>query len=254
MNILWSSSILLDMSLALLSRARFLIALVSAGAVMTFAATALSQPGIVNGYGYGYGTCSAEKPSGLTATAQDKNRRLVLSWNAVTFADCATAVADRYQLQVRHNAGLLVQSYASIRRTEKTITLKALRRNHSYKFRVRAVAVDDSTSSWSNFKLFRTAPKRPAAITITALSSRAIHATWRNVTRSERLQYYQVVVKRKNRVVSTKKVRIGLRKTKTGIVIRRLRPATAYTILVRAVANKTTASSYSSQRFTMPAE
>ncbi len=221
---------------------------------LMFGAWVIQPLALANGYGYGYGACTADRPRNLSADLSTNKRNLIFSWDEVVFTDCADEAAASYRLQIRFNDGTLVQSYDNLSHPTKTITLKALKRNHAYKFRIRAVATDGTSTDWSLYKLFRTPPRRPAKIFIRDLSSHAVEATWRNVVRSERLKYYQVVVQRKRHTVFEKKVRLGLRHTKTGVIVRRLRSAKSYTIKVRAVANKTTFSQYQSQRFTTLSE
>jgi len=213
---------------------------------------ASAQTRVFSGYGY-IVDCSVDAPDNLVVTASDDGD-LTFSWDAAEFNDCDATAADHYRLQIRYNDGTLIREYSSVSGTEKTVALRTLQRNRSYKFHVRAVASDDTETTWSDYKLFRTKPKKPSHVTITALSGHAVRATWQNVARSQNLRYYQVVVRRNNNVVYRKNVRIGLRKARTGLIVRHLRPATTYKFKVRAVATSTVSGPFKLVNFTTPTE
>lgn len=224
------------------------------GAVQLLVFTAFVLTGILLGQlparGYGYGACTADAPTDLAVTSAKHSRRLQFSWEAVTFADCTTAAVDHYRFQVRLNNSTLIQSDDNVSQPSKSILLSALLRNHVYKFRVRAVASDGSTTAWSDYKLFRTTPKPPQHLTVRTVSAHQAYATWSNVVRSEYLRYYQVIVYRKDQVVYRKKVRVGLRKRSSEVILRHLRSGKTYTLKVRAVANQATYSKYTTEKFT----
>lgn len=220
--------------------------------VLTLASIMFSITDLAPAAGYGYG-CTGDRPNGLSVRL-DTPVQIRLQWNAVSFSNCSEDAADYYRLQIRRNDGGLVRSYDNIQKTHKVIGHGILRRNHAYKFRVRAVASDGSATDWSRYKLFRTVPKRPERLHVRHVSSHAVRVTWNNVARSARLRYYQVIVQRGDHVVFHKKVRIGLRRKQTDVTVRRLRPGTTYIALVRAVANKTTRSNFQRIQFTTLSE
>lgn len=228
----------------------FLPTLVIASAVSVLAS---AQTQVFSGYGYII-DCSVDAPDNLTATTDSSTQSITFSWDAAEFNDCDATAADHYRLQIRYNDGTLIREYNNINATEKTVALRTLQRNRSYKFHVRAVASDDTETEWSDYKLFRSTPRKPTHVSITALSGHAVRATWQNIARSQNLRYYQIVVRRANNVVYRKNVRIGLRKARTGIIIRRLRPATEYTLKVRAVATSSVSGRFTVTTFTTPAE
>lgn len=230
-----------------LSQATLFLSQLFLFAIFIVVGTALQQ---LPARGYGYGECSAAAPSNLAVTTTQHGRRLHFSWDAVTFTDCTDTAVDHYRLQIRYNDGTLIQSDDDVHKTYKNITRHTLRRNHAYKFRVRAVAADDTATSWSDYKLFHTTPKAPSPLRVTGLTAHAVRVTWANVIRSQYLRYYQVLVYRGSHVIFHKKVHTGLRHKNTGAVVRRLRPGTTYTVKVRAMANQNTASKYTSQQFT----
>lgn len=214
---------------------------------------ASAQTQVFSGYGY-IVDCNVEAPDNLTVTTDADSQNITFSWEAAEFNDCDATAADHYRLQIRYNDGTLIREYTTINATEKIVALRTLQRNRSYKYHVRAVASDDTETGWSDYKLFRTTPHKPSRVSITALSGHAVRATWQNVARSQNLRYYQVVVRRASNIVYRKNVRIGLRKARTGLIVRRLRPDTQYTFKVRAVATSSVSGRFRIENFTTPAE
>lgn len=200
--------------------------------------------------GYGYGACTAVAPADLVVTSENKGRQLHFSWSPTAFDECSATAADHYRFQIRLNNSTLILSDDSVQNPQKNVLRSTLRRNHVYKFRVKAVAADGTTTEWSDYKLFRTTPKPPTNLAVRSVAAHQAYATWKNVARSKYIRYYQVVVYRKDKVVYRKKVRVGLHKHSTGVILRRLRSDAAYTLKVRAVANQTTSSKYAIKRFT----
>ncbi|HBY73281.1 MAG TPA: hypothetical protein DEG44_01170 [Candidatus Kerfeldbacteria bacterium] len=214
-------------------------------------ATGLRYSGVAFGYGYGYGTCTADRPNGLTAEYVNNDKRIEFNWNAVEFSDCDDTTAASYRLQVRKSDATLLQDYSDITSTTKKISASSLLTNHAYKFRVRGIAVDDENTEWSLYKSLRTLPKKPAKLKVTQFSSTSAYISWRNIVRSNKLRYYQLVVKRGDKVVYSKRVKLGLRKNRTGTLVENLRPDVRYRVKVRAVARKTSKGSYAKRYFTL---
>lgn len=229
----------------------FLLPTFVVASVVSLIASAQAQ--IFSGYGYVI-DCGVDAPDNLTVTTDSSAQSITFGWDEAEFNDCDVAAADHYRLQIRYNDGTLIREYNNISTTEKTVALRTLQRNHSYKFHVRAVASDDTETAWSDYKLFRTTPRKPSHVSITALSGHAVRATWQNIARSKNLRYYQVVVRRTNNIVYRKNVHIGLRRASAGVTVRRLRPSTEYTFKVRAVATNSVSGKFRVVTFTTPAE
>lgn len=202
-------------------------------------------------YGYGYGTCTAERPNELAAEYVSDNERIQFSWSAVEFSDCSETEPAYYRLQVRKTDATLISEYTDITKLYKRISTEGLSTNKPYKFRVRAIATDDSQTEWSLYKSFRTLPKKPSDVTITQTGEGSIYVDWDNVPRSKKLRYYQVQVKRGNHVVYSKRLSLGLRKNRTGTDIDHLKSDTRYRLKVRAVARSSSKGEYAKQYFTL---
>lgn len=228
---------------------RLFILVTSLLGIGSFVAISLQYSGIAFGYGYGYGTCTGDRPNDLTATYINNNRRIEFNWNAVEFSDCDDTAAASYRLQVRKSDATLLQDYVDITSTTKRISASSLLTNLAYKFRVKAVASDAEVTDWSLYKAFRTLPKRPSELKVKQLSNTAAYISWRNITRSNKLRYYQLVVKRGNKVIYSKRVRLGLRKVRTGTLIENLKPNIRYRVKIRAVARKTSKGLYAKEYF-----
>lgn len=228
-------------------------ALLSVGllAVGSITAVGLQYSGIAFGYGYGYGACTADRPNELSAAYVNNDKRIEFTWDAVEFSDCEDSAAAAYRLQVRKPDATLIQDFSDITATSKKISVSSLLTNHAYKFRVRGVAVDDGNTDWSLYKSFRTLPKKPAKLKVTQFSSSSAYITWKNIVRSGKLRYYQIVVKRGDRVVYSKRVKLGLRKARTGVIVEGLKADVRYRVKVRAVARKTSKGNYAKQYFTL---
>lgn len=226
-----------------------LVSLLTLGLVGCLAAIALSQTHTA--FGYGYGTCTAERPNELAAEYVSDNERIELSWAEVVFSDCADTAPASYKLQVRKTDATLVSEYSDITKLYKRISADNLKTNKPYKFRVRAVATDDSQTDWSLYKSFRTLPKKPSDVTITQTGEGTITVDWDNVPRSKKLRYYQVQVKRGDHVVYSKRLSLGLRKNRTGTDIEGLKSDTQYRLKVRAVARSSSKGEYAKQYFTL---
>lgn len=214
-------------------------------------AVGVQQSGLALGYGYGYGACTADRPNELSAAYVNNDKRIEFTWGAVEFSDCEDSVAASYRLQVRKPDATLIQDFSDITATSKKISSSSLLTNHAYKFRVRGVAVDDGNTDWSLYKSFRTVPKKPAKLKVTQFSSSSAYITWKNIARSDKLRYYQIVVKRGDRVVYSKRVKLGLRKARTGIIVEGLKADVRYRVKVRAVARRTSKGDYAKQYFTL---
>jgi len=210
--------------------------------------SALASTSIFSGYGYGYGVCVASAPTGLATTYASDYKHIVLSWQAVSFSDCAHAAPASYDLKVRLNDATVIQSFTDIASTQKSIAAISLQSNHSYKFQVRAVASDGSRTKWSLYKLFRTIPATPKQVTI-ARNATSAFIQWQNVARSKNLRYYRVVIRHRGSVVFSKQVTLGLSKPTTGLVVPHLRPHARYKVWIRAVAPGNVAGEYVKKGF-----
>lgn len=211
----------------------------------------LQYTGIAFGYGYGYGTCTADRPNQLTAAYVNNYRRIQFTWTPVEFTDCDDTAAASYRLQVRKADATLLQDYADLTNPTKTISASSLQTNLAYKFRVKATASDGEITDWSLYKSFRTLPKRPSQLRVTQFSSSSAYISWRAVPRSKKLRYYQLVVKRGDRVVYSKRVRLGLRRNRITALVENLRPNVRYRVKVRAVARPTSKGLYAKEYFTL---
>lgn len=226
--------------------------LVSAISIMlvgsVFAMT-MQYTGVAFGYGYGYGACTADRPNELSAEYVNNDKRIQLNWAAVEFSDCDDTAAASYRVQVRQTDATLVSEYSDLTTTSKKISASALKTNKPYKFRVKATASDDSATEWSLYKSFRTLPKKPSDLTITQTGAGSVRVGWENVVRSKKLRYYQVVVKKGNRVVYSKRVSLGLRRNKTGTTVQHLKAGVRYRVKVRAVARASSKGDYTKKYF-----
>ncbi|MBI2415730.1 MAG: fibronectin type III domain-containing protein [Candidatus Kerfeldbacteria bacterium] len=204
------------------------------------------------GYGYGYGetSCTSDAPENLTVTVPRDTTAVTFTWDAVEFSDCDQTEPSSYTVQVRTNGSALIEEYNNLTDTSLTLASTILNTNRAYKFRVRAVAVDDTHTSWSLYKAFRTVPDTPQRIQITNERSTSVYISWRNVKRSKLLRYYKVVVRQFDRVVFSKRVRTGLRKSRTGTFVRGLQPATQYNVKIRSVYSSSVYSVYARKNFT----
>ncbi|MDP3970978.1 MAG: fibronectin type III domain-containing protein [bacterium] len=214
--------------------------------------------GVYAGYGYGYVACTANDVSGLNAkrlTKSNLKNKIALRWNQTSFTGCESGdQLDYYEVQLRRINGALVQEWTGITTERKRISIQDLQRNRSYKFKVRAVATDGETTSWSLYKSFRTSPKRPNEINVSNKKTNSVYASWKNVKRSRLLTHYKVVVKKKNKVVFSKNVKKGLRKDKTGVTITGLKGDSRYKLKVRSVYSRKYRSNFKRRYFRTLAE
>lgn len=229
------------------------IALVVAVALFVSAPVVLGQYSVFSGYGYGYGTCTASRPNDLSVRYLKGDRRgtIALRWAEVSFDECGDGEGlDYYELQIRTLGGGLVKTYTNISTNRKRVKLSTLKRNRSYKFKVKAVATDGEATSWSLYKSFHTRPGRPSAIMVSAVTERSARLTWNNVARSRKLRQYRVVVRTlKGTKVFSKRVTSRLTKARTYVNVTGLSSATAYRASVRSVYSSSIRSKYKTQRF-----
>lgn len=228
---------------------RWVVISVSLLGIGSLLAVGLQYSGIAFGYGYGYGTCTGDRPNGLAAEYINNYKRIEFSWNAVEFSDCDDTAAASYRLQVRKTDATLLQDYNDLITTSKKISAHSLLTNYAYKFRVKATASDEEVTDWALYKSFRTLPKKPNKLKIKQFSSTSAYITWRNVARSKKLRYYQLVVKRGDKVVYSKRVKLGLRKFRAGVLVEHLQPDVRYRVKVRAVARKTSKGLFAKEYF-----
>lgn len=224
-----------------------LLGLVVTGSVFAFA---LQYSGVALGYGYGYGVCTASRPEDLDTAYTDDKERIEFSWAEVLFTNCATDTPASYTMQIRRQDATLIAEYTNINNPYKRIDRTNLKSNKSYKFRVRAVAVDNELSEWSLYTSFRTQPAKPKKLAISKVGESSARVSWQNVARSSRLRYYQVVVKRGDRVTFSKRVRLGLRRNNNNTVITNLKSGKRYQVKIRAVARSSSKGMYAKKRFT----
>lgn len=207
--------------------------------LLTGALTAAVVSATDSGYGYGYGTtvttCTGAAPSGITIQQRHTKRQVVVDWDAATFTDCTQTTADHYVLDVRTNSGHVVKTYEAITRSKKTIPSRQLKWNYSYKVRVRAVAVDDTNTEWSDYHLFRSTPKAVSHVKTTWQAEQLVYLSWDNIARSNALRYYQITVWHDNKRLTRKKVHTGLSSSRTGAYLRTLQRGERYRITIRSV-------------------
>lgn len=190
------------------------------------------------GYGYGYGACTADAPTGLAVKNKPKHRRVFFQWKKVTFENCDSTKPDAYDVQIENAKGKVVVTFSNVTKTQKAAPVALFKPNTKYRFAVRAIAVDDAATDYSADKKFTVAPQRPGLITIELQSPTQVRASWKNIPKSRKLKYYQVILKENGRIVLREKVRKSLRKKRTGITLENLTPNTRYKILVRSVRAK----------------
>lgn len=211
--------------------------------------SALANTSIFSGYGYGYGVCSADMPTGLAEAYTSTYKHLHFTWDAVSFNSCEHTTPTSYEMYIRKNNSTIVQTYTGLTSPTKSILPSILQSNHAYTFQTRAIAADGSHTHWSLKKLFRTIPDKPKNIAATA-GNNSVQVTWNNVLRSKFLHYYRVLIRHKGHTVTSKKVTLGLHSHSTGITISHLHSARKYTVWIRGVASGPTKGQYAKVGFT----
>lgn len=198
-----------------------------------------------NGYGYGYG-CTADAPTHLKVKRLHKKNRIVLKWDEVEFDNCYVSEAAAYNMQLRFYSGKLVQK-DTVSTNHKKFLESFFHPNARYKFKVQGVAVDDRTTEWSDYEVFRTKPAKVGKIRVKARTPYTIAVSWPNVVRSKQLKSYHVVLVHDGKEISSKNVKKKLKLKRAGTSFGNLEPDTFYTVKVQAVFSKKLKGPYSSR-------
>lgn len=229
-----------------------LVALVITGFMFATAPAVFSQFIVTSESGYGYGACDSAPENISSRYLKGQNLgKVALRWNAVE-GDCADNL-DYYQIQLRKSNNQLIEWWNTTK-TKKRITMDTLLSNQTYKWRVRAVYTDGTTSDWSLYDQFRTRPSAPTEIEVSNIKSTSAKVTAKNVRRSELLQKYQMILKQGDEVIRARAIQHGLRRSRFTFHLSELDPSTTYTVQVRAVYSSSLKSPWSSAEFTTAAE
>lgn len=112
--------------------------------------------------GYGDATCTAKAPNGLRAGKFTKKSTTArLSWRKVGFSNCDAKKPASYEVSIYTLSGNLVKTVTGVKKNMLQITTSELNAGKPYKFRVRAIAVDDTATEWSTYRRFKV-PARKA--------------------------------------------------------------------------------------------
>lgn len=229
-----------------------IIALVVTGFVLATAPAVFSQFVVTSESGYGYGAC-ANAPENITSRyLKGKNLgKVALRWNALE-GDCANTL-DYYQIQLRKSNNHLIEWWNTTA-TKKRINMDTLQSNQTYKWRVRAIYTDGTTSDWSLYDQFRTRPNAPTEIEVSNIKSTSAKVTAKNVRRSASLQKYQMILKHDGEVIRARAIQHGLRRPRFTFQLFNLDPSTTYSVQVRAVYSTSLKSPWASTEFTTAVE
>lgn len=116
----------------------------------------------VSALGYGDDTCTADAPAGLRAGKfKKKTTTARLSWKKVEFSNCDSEKPASYDVAIYTLQGNLVKVYTDVKKTKLQIKSSDLTASKKFKFRVRAIAADDTATEWSNYRRFKV-PARKA--------------------------------------------------------------------------------------------
>lgn len=213
-----------------------------------FAPQVMGEYGVFAGYGYGE-TCSASAPNNLAKKESQKLKKIYLLWNEVEFSNCNTVTPDHYDLQLRDAGGKLIESYTDVSNNRKVVPSVILKSNKVYKFRVRAAASDDTLTSWSPYKAFRTLPAKPNRIGLNYVTATSAELRWKNVFHSKQLQHYKVVIFRGTKKIHSSKHRDHLNSDRTSLKITNLKPNTKYRVGIRSFYSSSIKSNYKWKTF-----
>ncbi len=181
----------------------------------------------------------------------DNQGKVALRWDKASYYGCKEDHGfNYYELQLWRINGTLVKEISNIELEKVRLNFSDLERNRAYNFRVRAISTDLHKTPWSDYKQFRTPPKRPKEILLKDKTSNSIYAYWKNVKRSKLLKYYLVALKKQpsEDVILKLKHKSNLKSKYTGIQLEDLELG-KYKITVKSVYSKKLNSKFRSKKF-----
>lgn len=169
-------------------------------------------------------------PENLRATARYA-KKITLAWDEVE-------AADSYQVKVINKKTGKTVKTVDVTGTSETI--KKLKPNKKYNFKVRSVAGDES-SDWSAALTVRTKPAAPLKLKVKNITSSSAMITWKEAKR--KIKRYLVRVYKAGKLV--KKLRVK----KAKVTLSGLKAGTKYYVRIKAKFNKHNISRFSAKKY-----